>query len=173
MDQQSLSAVIRDQTERALWEVKNVIDCVPDALWDRPYCDAPLWQHIYHMLHSLDLWLVNPRSKAYTEPAFHVENLNNLDVPASIRLSRGEIDGYYLQIAAKIRDYTFQLRDNILLDRPESCEYTAFTLILAQLRHLHTHMGILMGFLIADSGLWPRVVGLENEIPRGAYDRYF
>ena len=62
MDQQSLSAVIRDQTERALWEVKNVIDCVPDALWDRLCCDAPLWQHIYHMLHSLDLWLVNPRS---------------------------------------------------------------------------------------------------------------
>ena len=70
MDQQSLSAVIRDQTERALWEVKNVIDCVPDALWDRLCCDVPLWQHIYHMLHSLDLWLVNPRSTPIRNPRF-------------------------------------------------------------------------------------------------------
>lgn len=30
MDQSTLLAIITDQTHRALWEVKNVIDCVPE-----------------------------------------------------------------------------------------------------------------------------------------------
>ena len=30
MDQSTLLAIITDQTRRALWEVKNVIDCVPE-----------------------------------------------------------------------------------------------------------------------------------------------
>ena len=41
MDQNPLTAVIKDQTWRALWEVKNVIDCVPDELWDETYCAMP------------------------------------------------------------------------------------------------------------------------------------
>ena len=34
MEQHTLSAILQDQTARALWEVKNVIDCVPDSLWN-------------------------------------------------------------------------------------------------------------------------------------------
>ena len=33
MRQNTLMEIIEDQTKRALWEVKNVIDCVPDELW--------------------------------------------------------------------------------------------------------------------------------------------
>lgn len=39
----NISNTIADQTNRALWEVKNVIDCVPDDLWNKLYCDAPMW----------------------------------------------------------------------------------------------------------------------------------
>lgn len=42
MEQHTLSAILQDQTARALWEVKNVIDCVPDSLWDNLYCGMPL-----------------------------------------------------------------------------------------------------------------------------------
>ena len=68
MRQNSLAVIIQDQTERALWEVDNVIDAVPDDLWNREYCGMPLWKHIYHTLHSLDLWYINPRDKKYQEP---------------------------------------------------------------------------------------------------------
>lgn len=61
MEQHTLSAILQDQTARALWEVKNVIDCVPDSLWNNLYCGMPCWKHIYHMLHSLDVWMINPR----------------------------------------------------------------------------------------------------------------
>ena len=32
--QNTLIEIIEDQTTRALWEVRNVIDCVPDELWN-------------------------------------------------------------------------------------------------------------------------------------------
>jgi hypothetical protein len=35
LKQDNLTDIITDQTERALWEVKNVIDCVPDEYWDK------------------------------------------------------------------------------------------------------------------------------------------
>lgn len=46
MDQNTLTEIITEQTKRALWEVKNVIDCVPDELWDKEYCQMPCHKHI-------------------------------------------------------------------------------------------------------------------------------
>ena len=65
-----LTAAIADQTSRALWEVGNVIACVPDRLWEKEYCEQPLYKHIYHMLHSLDLWFINPRDPAFSSLRF-------------------------------------------------------------------------------------------------------
>ena len=75
--QKYLTENIIDQTNRALWEVWNVIDCVPEDLWSREYCEMPLYKHIYHMLHSLDLWFINPNDKSYQEPEIHIKDLNN------------------------------------------------------------------------------------------------
>lgn len=172
MEQNLLVKIIKDQTWRALWEVKNVIDCVPDELWNKEYCEMPCWKHIYHMLHSLDLWFINPRDKEYTEPSIHEIDLNNLNVISSKHLSRKEIDHYFAAIDIKIKTYISQLEDNQLLDNPQDCEYNKFTLILAQFRHLHSHMGMIMGFIIDDTGLWPRVLGLENSFPIGKYSKY-
>lgn len=164
--------VISDQTNRALWEVKNVIDCVPDDLWEKEYCNAPMWQHIYHMLHSLDMWFINPSD--YAEPLIHADNLNNLDIKPAKHLSRAEINEYYNQIKNKIEKYVLMLTDDQLLEYPKNCKYTKFTLILAQFRHLHSHMGMIMGFIIDDTDMWPRVIGLERPIPTDSdYDKYF
>jgi hypothetical protein len=173
MEQDSLVAIIKEQTYRALWEVRNVIDCVPVELWSKEYCSMPCWKHIYHMLHSLDLWLINPRDKTFAEPVIHEKDLNNLDVISRKQLSRAEIDTYYKDIEKKIRKYLDQLIDEQLLDYPIDSEYNKFTLILAQHRHLHSHMGMIMGFIINDTGSWPRVLGLEAPFPSGGYSKYF
>lgn len=172
MEENSLVEIIKDQTFRALWEVKNVIDCVSDELWNKAYCSMPCWKHIYHMLHSLDLWFINPRDKEYIEPDIHEKDLNNLNVISSKCLSREEINHYFADIQIKMKAYLSQLTDNQLLDTPPDCEYNKFTLILAQFRHLHSHMGMIMGFIIDDKGLWPRVLGLENPLPAGEYSKY-
>ena len=172
MERKSLIDVIEDQTLRALWQVKNVIDCVPDSLWDKLYCGMPCWKHIYHMLHSLDQWYINPRDKNFREPDIHEKDLNNLDVYSEKRLSREEIDRYFSGVKEKIRRYVRNLTDAELLEHPADCEYDRFTLILAQFRHLHSHMGMIMGFIIDDTGLWPRVLGLEKPFPVGEYSKY-
>ncbi|HJB91943.1 MAG TPA: DinB family protein [Candidatus Eisenbergiella merdavium] len=172
MNQDTLTSIIEDQTRRALWEVRNVIDCIPDTLWDKHYCDMPCWKHVYHMLHSLDLWYINPRDRHFQEPDIHEKDLNNLDIPSSRRLSRKEITSYFSDIEKKILSYLSDLTDERLKEYPTDCEYSRFTLILAQFRHLHSHMGMLMGFIIDDTGLWPRVLGLENPFPEGDYSRY-
>ncbi len=39
--------------------------------------------------------------------------------------------------------------------------------VLAEHRHLHTHMGMVMGFLVAEKEPWPTVLGLEGRLPEG------
>lgn len=173
MRQDSLMDIIEDQTNRALWEVKNVIDCVPDELWNKEYCGMPCWKHIYHMLHSLDLWYINPRDRDFQEPEIHVKDLNNLDVVSDQCLVREEIEAYLSCIKEKLREYISGMTDERLSEYPPDCEYCRFTLILAQFRHLHSHMGMIMGFVIDDTGRWLRVLGLEKPFPEGMYDKYF
>lgn len=173
MDQTSYIGIIQNLTDRALWEVKNVIDCVPNDLWNQCYCQMPMWKHIYHMLHSLDLWFINPRDPNFIEPTIHERDLNNLDVFTGQKLSRDEINQYCAQITAKIRNYILVTNDDELLLMPDHCEYSRFTLILSQYRHLHSHIGMLMGFIINATGMWPRVVGLEKPIPVEPYDKFF
>ncbi len=169
MEQNSFVSIIADQTQRVLWEMQNVIDCVPDTCWNKEYCDMPVWKHIYHALHSLDLWFINPGDSNFTEPLIHEKDLNNLDIVTQKQLSRDEINTYFNQVRKKIVHYiSVELDDNDLLLKPENCQYTRFTLILAQHRHLHTHMGMIMGFIINDTGIWPHIIGLEGEIPGAA-----
>ena len=170
MNERNLTGIIQDETNRALWEAENVIACVPDGLWDKHYCGMPLWKHIYHMLHSLDRWYVNPR--VYAEPPFHEEDLNDLDVQSNTSLTRTEIERYFGEVRKKITSYNDSLTDDLLLQKPERCEWTRFTLILAQHRHLHSHMGMIMGFIIADTGLWPKTLGLEHDIPDGEFGTF-
>lgn len=173
MEQNSYLSIITDQTARALWEMNNIISCIPDELWNKSYCAMPMWKHVYHMLHSLDLWFINPSDPQYQEPDIHVKDLNNLDIISEKSLTRREIADYAAKTGQKIMTYLGQLTAGELLSRPENCEYSRFTLIMAQHRHLHTHMGMLMGFIIDETGLWPRVLGLEHEIPAGQYHPFF
>ena len=69
MRENSYHAILTEMTVRALWETQNVLDCIPDELWDRPYGGAPLWQHIYHMLHALDQWFINPARPRFCRAA--------------------------------------------------------------------------------------------------------
>ncbi|WP_395014570.1 hypothetical protein [Robinsoniella peoriensis] len=165
--------IISEQMKRALWEVKNVVDCIPEELWKKEYCEMPLWKHVYHMMHSLDLWFINPRDSHFQEPTIHVKDLNNLNVVSKKELTYNEIKSYFFQIEEKINQYLLDLKDEELLQRPEVCEYNRFTLIMAQIRHLHTHMGMIMGFIAADTNLWPRVLGLEGKMPEGGYNKFF
>ena len=101
-----------------------------------------------------------------------IREIRNLDVITDGTLSREQINGYFRDIEKKILDYISELDDEKLSEYPAGCEYSRFTLIMAQFRHLHTHMGMIMGFIIDDKGLWPRVLGLEMPFPEEGYSKY-
>lgn len=172
MRETSYHAVITEMTVRALWETQNVIDCIPDEIWDKHYGGSPLWQHLYHMLHSLDQWFINPRANDFVAPPVHTLDLHELDIYPAAHLDRGQIDDYFYTIKAKLSLYLTSLHDEDLLQRPENCEWTRFTLILSQYRHLHLHLGMLMGFIVAEIGLCPRTLEPGDEFPRPPYDPY-
>lgn len=105
MEQDSFVSIIKEQTYRALWEVKNVINSVPDELWNKCYCDMPCWKHIYHMLFSLSRWFMNPRDESFQPPEFHVKDLNDLDIVSTKQLSRFDINSFYEETEVRIRKY--------------------------------------------------------------------
>ena len=165
MRESSYHAVLTEMTVRALWETQNVLDCIPDAIWDKPYGGAPLWQYIYHMLHALDQWFINPRDNDFIEPPIHAPHLQDLAIYPAARLSRRQIGEYFYTIKAKLSLYLTSLHDEDLLQRPENCPWTRLTLILAQYRHLHLHLGMLMGFVLAETGRSRAVPPVGNCTP--------
>ena len=163
MRETSYHAVIAEMTVRALWELQNLLDCIPDALWDRCYGGAPLWQHVYHTLHELDQWFINPRDTDFVEPPIHTPHLQELHIYPAVRLDRLAIDDYFYTIKAKLSIYLTSLHDEDLLQRPDNCEWTRFTLILSQYRHLYRYMGMMMGFIEAETGLCPRTLEVGED----------
>lgn len=127
----------------------------------------PSGQHIYHMLHELDQWFINPDDPDFVEPPVHHPHLQNLSIYPAAHLDRRQIDDYFYTIKAKLSLYLTSLHDEDLLQRPENCTWTRFTLILAQFRHWHLHLGMLMGFVQADTGLCPRTLPPSTDIPTG------
>jgi hypothetical protein len=171
MNESNYIEIIKEQTQRSLWSIGNVIAGISDKYWDKVYCEMPLWKHVYHTLHSLDRWYINPQR--YCEPAFHEKDLNNLDVLTTKVLSHEELTNYFHAVKEKIEVYNESLIEDELLQKPDGCKWSRFTLITAQLRHLHYHTGIIMGFIIAETGMWPQVIGLEQDIPEGEDFPYF
>ena len=130
---------------------------------------VPLWKHLYHTMHSLDQWFINPAR--YEEPPFHVHGLNSLDERSPVALDKRQLSDYLLQIDHKITAYLQGLTDEQLVIRPHGCEHTRLALILGQTRHCMCHIGIINGATIAATGKWPRVVGMAHSDPE--HDGYF
>lgn len=166
---------IRYLTERALWETKNLMKCIPDALWEKRYDGIPMWKYVYHMLYSMDRWYINPCDANYTDPAFHTATLADLNiVPARDEsLARPLLEDYFDQISQKIRNYILVLEDSMLCENPENCDMSRFRLILGQFRHWHRHMGVIYGFIIEDTGKWPYVLNMCRAYPDTPMPNYF
>ena len=126
---------------------------------DSILCDMPIWKHVYHTLHSLDQWYINP--EIYTEPDFHEPKLNSLDDYDNQKvLSRELLIDYFETIKKKIMEYLNSLSDEDLYEKPEGCEYNRLSLILGQFRHFHCHMGNINATTIYNTNKWPRVLGM-------------
>lgn len=133
-------------------------------------CDMPVWKHAYHMLHSCDQWYINPT--VYTEPEFHVPNLNSLDIESEKSLTKEELLQYLGSIRSKILDYLDTLTDDMLYDVPPGCKSNRLGLILSQFRHFYAHLGNINATTIIETNQWPRVVGITGKCGKSTEGLY-
>jgi hypothetical protein len=158
--------IISNQTVILMHNVKTaILTCDLDSI----LCDMPVWKHVYHALHSCDQWFINPDSYS-TEPPFHEPGLNSLDVRSNSALSRETLLEYYEQIRSKTLSYLDSLDDESLSQKPDGCRYTRMALILGQYRHLYAHLGNINATTMMNTGMWPRVVGLDSDLSKGLYE---
>ena len=124
-------------------------------------CGMPIWKHVYHMLHSLDQWYINPCE--YSHPPFHTENLNSLDISSEEALTTEQLREYLGSIEVKITAYLDSLHDEMLYEVPSGCEQNRLGLILSQIRHFYAHLGNVNATTIIQTDQWPRVVDIKGK----------
>ena len=151
--------VIRRQSEQLFDNIGYVLDYTDDDLLARPICRWPLWRQIYHLLHSMDQWFINPFS--YTERHPDGAMIRAINTPVDAKpFSRAELREYRGQVEEKIRTYLAGLTDAQLLEYPEDCPVSRLDLILGQFRHVMYHVGMLHGCLVVETGEIPEYRGL-------------
>jgi len=154
--------VITEQTKILFQNIHQVLDAVSDDQMDKTIFDAPLWKHIYHMLHSLDQYFINPY--VYDNPDFHEYGMNSFAVLTNNRLSKNTLVKYFKNIEEKVFCFFDNLDDSSLIKTPESCGFTRLTLILAQYRHVMYHVGFITSILHYTEEKWPKYIGISAPI---------
>ncbi len=128
-------------------------------------------RYIFHYLHSMDRFFINPMDYVYEgEKLFGIpENLSVID-PAragyvsdkSIVISREQLLNYFEYVKSKIESYFEKLTAAELLEKPKDCDYTRLELILGQFRHLMWHVGLSSAVTFTSKKEWNAFTGLQK-----------
>lgn len=127
-------------------------------------------RYIFHYLHSLDRFFINPCDYVYEgEKLFGIpENLSVIDsnregyvADSSIVIEREKLLSYLDYVEEKINLYFETLTAEELLQKPKGCDYSRLELILAQFRHLMWHVGLSSGITFSAKGEWNHFTGLS------------
>ena len=128
-------------------------------------------RYIFHNLHSMDRFFINPIGYVYEgEKLFGIpENLSVIsssrvgyEPDTSIVISRKQLLDYFSYVKAKINSYFDNLKSEELTEKPEGCEYSRMELILAQFRHMMWHVGLSSGITFQTKGEWNEFTGLKG-----------
>lgn len=127
-------------------------------------------RYIFHYLHSLDRFFINPCDYVYEgEKLFGIpENLSVIDsnregyvADSTIVIEREKLLSYLDYVEEKINLYFETLTAEDLLQKPKGCDYSRLELILAQFRHLMWHVGLSSGITFSAKGEWNHFTGLS------------
>ncbi len=128
-------------------------------------------RYIFHYLHSMDRFFINPVGYVYEgEKLFGIsENLSVIDPKregyekdTSIVISREQLTAYFEYVKNKVENYFNTLTAEMLLEKPEGSEYTRLELILGQFRHLMWHVGVSSAITFNSKHEWNEFTGLNG-----------
>lgn len=158
---------IKDQTEINFINIRDQIEVAElEAVFDGVNGS----RYIFHNLHSMDRFFINPMSYVYKgDKLFDIpENLSVIATEregyvadTSIVISRKKLLEYFEYVKNKIEKYFDELTGDQLLQRPEGSEYTRLELILGQFRHQMWHVGLSSAITFENKKLWNKFSGLS------------
>lgn len=158
-----LVSIINDQSKQLFKNTEYVLDYIDGKLLTENICKWPLWRQLYHMLHSMDQWFLNPfRYQDEREDGHEIAALNTEIERAP--LSKTELRDYYRQTKDKITAYLGDLKETALTECPEGSRFTRLDLILGQFRHIMFHIGMIHGCILMRNGEIPDYVGLSEPV---------
>ncbi len=148
-----LVSIITAQTGILFQNIDETLKGISEnQLYDQGICDWPLAEQLYHLLHSLDNWFINPAE--FRESPIAAKK-------AKSRLTLSDLRQYRNAIEQKIDSYLETLSDGRLSEYPEGCRFNRLTLVLGQYRHLMYHIGLIHGCLrVHSAGNNPAYHGL-------------
>lgn len=159
----------------------NIRDQILFADLNTIFDDVNNSRYIFHYLHSMDRFFINPIGYVYEgQKLFGIpENLSVIDPErvgyeedASIVISRQQLLDYFEYVKNKIDVYFENLTCNQLLETPEGCEYSRLELILAQFRHIMWHVGVSSAITYGSKKEWNEFTGLNGLHKLIAKDSY-
>jgi hypothetical protein len=155
-------AIISFEIDILFKNIQATFDSIPQGQMAKTILKWPLSMQFYHMLHSLDQWLVNPNN--YSHPSFHVEGMNSFKSGTVKLLTKSELLEYYASIKANILRHISTLAAESLFEKPEKCKFTRLDLIIAQCRHVMYNLGLIHAMVQMDTGILPKYIGLSDPI---------
>lgn len=165
-----MEEIIRQIASQQKINFINVKDQILTADLETVFDDENNSRYIFHYLHSMDRFFINPMDYVYEgEKLFGIqENLSVIDPKregyvsdSSIVISREQLLKYLDYVKAKIDSYFEKLTLENLLQKPEGCEYTRLELILSQFRHLMWHVGLSSAITFTTKKEWNSFTGLS------------
>ncbi|MBN1698013.1 MAG: DinB family protein [Spirochaetales bacterium] len=168
-DVQMENRIVSDIKKQVVILLKNIdelFSSLDDGMLDNAAGRWPLWRQLYHMLHSMDQWFVNPYR--YTDHMGGGADVAGLVEETAIKLSKNELSDYYSDIRVKIEDYLNGLDAAMLKEKPGGCPFTRFELVLGQTRHIMYHIGLIHGIMLVSWNVLPGYHGLSGSVKPGA-----
>lgn len=142
-----LCEIIRDQTEAAFACLETMLNTYDR---DELVCGIPAWRYAYHMIHSAEC-LLDPSD--HTEPPFHV---NRAEYSECMKmLSDDELLDHLGSVRQKTYDIIDTLTDDMLYEKAGDSPFTRMELILRQLRHISTHIGMINALTVIRTDRFP------------------
>lgn len=150
---------------------KNIKDQILFADLNVVFDEVNNSRYIFHYLHSLDRFFINPIDYVYEGEKFFgiPEDLSVIDPKragyekdTSIVIPRQQLLDYLEYVKNKINAYFENLNSDELLEKPEGCEYSRLELILGQFRHIMWHVGLSSAITFDSKKEWNEFTGLNG-----------
>jgi hypothetical protein len=122
--------------------LRQVIDRCPHELWDAAGPDTPaVWQHVYHALLGLRIWLHWP-VPAIRLPDFHRDDAD-MQPGSKPAFSREKMAAFAAEVFGEVDAFLARLTPENALEvlTIRGREFARADLVLSQIRHVQHHVG--------------------------------